>query len=116
MPDWWAKAVVGDVEVDERAAHEDAGGVDLLVETVFAIDEEYVEALLREDSSTLKPGKSGANDGHVVGAGRHISSLRRGAHYRQVLYEAKTPGVVLAGRRLWSALDHHSKDISREGA
>ena len=100
MPDWWAKAVVGDVEVDERAAHEDAGGVDLLVKTVFPIDEEYVEALLREQSSTLKPGKSGANDGHVVGAGRHISSLRRRADCRQVLCRAKIPGNLLAGGRL----------------
>jgi hypothetical protein len=74
--------------------------VDLLVETVFAIDEEYVKALLREQSSTLKPGKSGANDGHVVGAGRHVSSLRRRAHCRQVLCRAKIPGNLLAGGRL----------------
>jgi hypothetical protein len=49
--------------------------MDLLVESVFAIDEENVEVLLREQASTLKSGKSGA-DRHIVGAGRHVRILR----------------------------------------
>ncbi len=70
MFDGWSKAVVGDVEIDEGAAHEDSGGVDLLVESVLAIDEENVQALPAEQSGTLQAGQSGADDGHVV-AGSH---------------------------------------------
>jgi hypothetical protein len=44
--------------------------MDLLVESVLAIDEENVEALSREQAGTLKPGKSGADNSHVV-AGFH---------------------------------------------
>ena len=66
MSDWGAQAVVRDVEINERAAHEDSGGMDLLVESVLAIDEENVEAVPGEQASTLKPGKSGADDSHVV--------------------------------------------------
>ena len=70
MFDGWSKAVVGDIEIDERAAHEDSGGMDLLVESVLAIDEENVQALPSEQSGTLQSGKSGADDGYVV-AGVH---------------------------------------------
>ena len=66
MFDRWSKAVVREVEIDERATHEDSGGMDLLVESVFAIDEENVKALSGEEASTLKPGKSGTDDSHVV--------------------------------------------------
>src|SRR5204863_3567015 len=40
--------------------------MDLLVESVLAIDEENVETLSTEQACTLKPGKSGADDSHVV--------------------------------------------------
>ena len=63
----------GMIEIDERAAHEDSGGMDLLVESVFAIDEENVEALPGEQASTLKPGKSGADDSHVVARSHNVS-------------------------------------------
>ena len=33
MFDRWTQAVVWDVEIDERASHEDSGGMDLLVES-----------------------------------------------------------------------------------
>jgi hypothetical protein len=61
--DRWSEAVVRDVEIDERTTHEDSGGVNLLVESIFAIDEENADALAGEQASTLKPGKSGADDG-----------------------------------------------------
>jgi hypothetical protein len=66
--DWWSEAVVGDVEIDEGAAHEDAGGMDLLVECVFAIDEENIQALSSEQTGTLKSRQSSANDSHVIAA------------------------------------------------
>ena len=66
MFDRWSKAVVRDVKIDERAAHEDAGSVDLLVESVFAIDEENIKTLSSEQASTLESGKSCANNSYVV--------------------------------------------------
>src|SRR5262245_37349451 len=53
-----SQAVVWDVEVNQCAAHEDSGGVDLLIESVLAIDEQHLESLPGEQASTLKPGKS----------------------------------------------------------
>jgi hypothetical protein len=64
--DRWPKAIVRKVEIDERAAYEDSGGMDLLVESVLAIDEENVDALSTEQASTLEPGKSSPDDSHVV--------------------------------------------------
>src|SRR5687768_4717566 len=61
-----AQAVVRNIEVNEGAAHEDAGGVDFLIECVFAVGEEYGNALSREQAGTLKPGESGADDGDIV--------------------------------------------------
>ena len=66
MFDRWSETVVGNVEIDECAAHEDSGGMDLLVESVLAIDEENVDALPGEPASTLKSGQSRADDSHVV--------------------------------------------------
>jgi len=66
VSDWRAQAVVGNIEVGQRAAHEDAGRVDLLIECVLAIDKKHVDALLGEQAGTLKTGESGADDGHVV--------------------------------------------------
>lgn len=66
MPDRWSEAVVWNVEVQERAADEYSGGMDLLVERVFAIDEENVDALSRQEASTLKPCKSSADNSYVV--------------------------------------------------
>ena len=66
MSDWRSQAVVREVEIDERAAHEDAGGVDLLVESVLAIDEENANPLPGEEPSTLESGQSRADDCHVV--------------------------------------------------
>jgi hypothetical protein len=40
--------------------------MDLLVESVLAIDEENVDALPGEQASTLKPCQSGADDSHVI--------------------------------------------------
>src|SRR5437762_599965 len=40
--------------------------MDLLVESVLAIDEENVETSSTEQACTLKSGKSGADDSHVV--------------------------------------------------
>ena len=91
MFDCWSKAVVRDVEIDERTTHEDASGVNLLIETVLAIDEENVNASSREQASTLEPGKSGADDSHVV-ARFHEPDLTRPPDYGQVLYEAKKDG------------------------
>ena len=85
MFDRWSKTVVRDVEVDERATHKDSGGMDLLVESVLAIDEENVEALPGEQSSTLKPGKSSADDSHVI-ARPHAGMLSLPRDFRQVLY------------------------------
>jgi hypothetical protein len=48
-----SKAIFGYVEIEERAANEDAGRMNFLVETVFAIDEENFEILSREQASTL---------------------------------------------------------------
>jgi len=89
--DCWSKAVVRDVEIDERATHEDSGSVNLLVESVLAIDEENVDALSGEQARTLEPGKSGADDSHVV-ARFHEPDLTRPPDYGQVLYEAKKDG------------------------
>src|SRR3569832_1700 len=65
MLDRWAKAVFRQVEIDERAAYEDSGGVYLLIESVFAIDEENIDALAGEQSGTLQTCQSGADDSHV---------------------------------------------------
>ena len=66
MFDWWSKAVIGKVEVDERSAYEDAGGVDLLVERLLAIDEEHVHAFAREQASTLESGQPRADNRDVI--------------------------------------------------
>jgi hypothetical protein len=66
MSDRWTQAVVWDVEIDKRAAHENSGGMDLLVESVLAVDEENVKVSPGEQARTLKPGKSGADDSHIV--------------------------------------------------
>ena len=84
-----SKTVVRDVEIDERASHEDSGGVNLLVESVLAIDEENVEVLSREQASTLEPGKSCADDGHVVARSHRFGILRARLDCGQVLYGAK---------------------------
>ena len=66
MFDGWTETVVRNIEIDERAAHEDARRMYLLVESVLAIDEEDLEALPREESRTLQSGKAGADDSHVI--------------------------------------------------
>jgi hypothetical protein len=63
-----AETVVREVKVDKRATHEDSGGVNLLVESIFAIDEENVNALRREQASTLKSCQSRTDNSHVVTA------------------------------------------------
>ena len=96
------QAVVGKVEIDERAAHEDSGGMDLLVERVFAIDEENVNAVPGEQASALQSGESGADDSDVIacfhetyppsplsGKVRTGKSLRFVRGSRQVLYGVK---------------------------
>jgi hypothetical protein len=62
----WSETILGQVEIDERAAHEDSGGMNFLFERVFAIDEENAETLPGKQASTLKAGQSGADDSHVV--------------------------------------------------
>jgi hypothetical protein len=52
--DWCSKTILGQIEIDERAAHEDSGGMNLLFERVLAIDEEHVETLPGKQASTLK--------------------------------------------------------------
>ena len=66
MFDRRSQAVIRDVEIDECASHKDSGGMDLLVESVLAIDEENVETLPGEQASTLKSCQSGTDDSHVV--------------------------------------------------
>ena len=85
MFDRRSKAVVWNIEIDERAAHEYSGGMDLLIESLLAIDEENVEALFREQASTLKAGQSGADDRDVIARshkGNSNSSLARLAMLR----------------------------------
>ena len=65
MSDGWTKAVVWNIEIDERAAHKDSGRMDPLVECVLAVYKEYVQALLGEQSSALETGESGADNGYV---------------------------------------------------
>jgi hypothetical protein len=72
--------------------------MDLLVESVFAIDEENVEVLLREQASTLKSGKSGANDRHIVGAGRHVRILRSSRSAVKYFTGQRHPGILLSTR------------------
>src|ERR1700754_567130 len=64
--DRWTKTIVRYIEIDERAAHEDPGGMNLLVESVLAIDEKNAETLPGEQASALKSGQSGADDRYVV--------------------------------------------------
>ena len=75
--------------------------MDLLVERVFAIDEENLETLLRQQASTLKPGKSGANDSHIVEAGRHVSDLTPHAGLPSSTLQGKDAGNILGNRHLW---------------
>jgi hypothetical protein len=81
--DCWTETVFGDVEVDECATHEDAGRVDLLIESVRAIDQEYVRAVLGKQARALESGESGADDGYVE-IGPHMIG--------EVLYLAKSNG------------------------
>ena len=85
MFDRRSQAIIRDVEIDERAAHEDSGGVDLLIECVLAIDEENVDALPGKEASTLKPGKSRTDDSYVI-ARPHAGMLSCRREWRQVLY------------------------------
>jgi hypothetical protein len=64
--DWWSKAIVRKIEIDERATYKDSGCVDLLIERVLAIDEQNADALPREQSGTLQSGQSGADDSYVI--------------------------------------------------
>ena len=85
MFDRWSQAIVRDVEVNERAAHEDSGGMNLLVESVFAVDEENVETLPGEQASTLKSGQSRTDDSNLI-TRPHAGMLSCRREYRQVLY------------------------------
>jgi hypothetical protein len=92
--DRWSQAVVWDVEIDERAAHEDPGSMNLLVESVLAIYEENVESLPGKESSTLKPGKSRTDDRDVIKRS-HAGMLSCRRECRQVLYATNSFVVFL---------------------
>ena len=85
MSDRRSQAIIRDVEIDERAAHEDPGSMNLLVESVLAIYEKNVETLPGEESSTLKPGKSRTDDRDVIKRS-HAGMLSCRRECRQVLY------------------------------
>ena len=89
MFDRWSKAVFGQVEIDERAAHEDSSGMYFLIECVLAIDEENVDALPGEQARTLKSGQSGADDSYVVACSHE--------RCREVLCYAKFEGKKRGG-------------------
>ena len=103
MFDRWSQAVVWDVEIDERPAHEDPGSMNLLVESVLAIYEENVETLPGKESSTLKPGKSRTDDRDVIKRS-HAGMLSCRRECRQVLYVTNPFVVFLAPfcGSLWS--------------
>ena len=65
MSDGRSQTVVRNVEIEERAAHKDSGGVDLLIECVLAVDQQDAQAFPGEQSSALKTGESRADDGYV---------------------------------------------------
>ena len=94
MFDRWSETVVGDVEIDECATHEDSGGMNLLVESVLAIYEENVESLPGKESSTLKPGKSRTDDRDVIKRS-HAGMLSCRRECRQVLYATNSFVIFL---------------------
>jgi hypothetical protein len=64
--DGWSQTVVRNIEIEERAAHKDSGGMDLLIECVLAIDEQDLQAFPSEQASALETGESRADDGYVI--------------------------------------------------
>ena len=108
MFDRWSQAIVWDVEIDERAAHEDPGSMNLLVESVLAIYEENVETLPGKESSTLKPGKSRTDDRDVIKRS-HAGMLSCRRECRQVLY---VTNPLWSFWRLFVALYGVNSDVS----
>jgi hypothetical protein len=74
VSDRWSETVFREVKVDERAAHEDSGGMDLLVERVLALDKENTNSLLCEQARTLKTGESRADDSDVIASDAETST------------------------------------------
>ena len=68
MFDWRPETVIGNIEVEERAAHKDSGGMNLLIERVLAIDEHDAQAFAGEQAGALKTGESGAQTSGMVQA------------------------------------------------
>ena len=66
MFDGWSQTVFRNVEIDERAAHKDSGGMDLLIECVLAVDQQDAQAFSGEQASALETSESGADDGYVI--------------------------------------------------
>ena len=66
MFDWWSKTIVRKIEIDKRPTYEDSGRMDLLIESVLAIDEKNADALPAEQASTLQSGQSSTDDSYVI--------------------------------------------------
>jgi hypothetical protein len=72
--DGLSQTVVRNIEIEERAADKDTGSVDLLIECVLAVGQQYAQAFAGEQSSALEPGQPGADDGYVIIA--HKNTLK----------------------------------------
>ena len=70
-----SQTVFRDVEIEERAANKDSGGMDLLIKGVLAIDQHDVQPFSGEQAGALQAGESGADDGYVKIAHKMHSKL-----------------------------------------
>jgi hypothetical protein len=66
VSDCRTQTVFRDVKVFESATNKNAGGVDRVIERVFAIYEENTKAPSAEEPRAVQAGQPGANDDDVI--------------------------------------------------